>query len=186
MRICHYLLAHTVIPPSVKEISKIGYKFITENLLSYHGRRDRTPWKIGKVKYVSNKRPVVLCTHGFHSSDTPSDAFSYLPHEPIIMKVERLGQMSEDPKTSSTNGKVVSRGMKPLSMAWVADITYMYQIYNKEGNNKILSEEKFDELIIYRLNSFTVAQNYNWIVKKMVGITKVRDELARSMKLTVK
>jgi hypothetical protein len=64
---------------------KILYKFLKEGMKSAHGD---TTWKIGKWKKETNIR---ICNSGFHASDNPYQAFSYIQGE-ILSIVEARGE----------------------------------------------------------------------------------------------
>lgn len=164
------IVSTELIKPSIKpSISEIGYKFIDLDLKSYHGHRSRKPWKLGQARYVS-KEPLEMCSHGFHSSDTPSDAYSYVTGSRVVMRVTRLGEMYED---KTNNQKVVSRGMRPLAIAWVGDLIKALQEIHK-----IIDEGQFNLLVINRLNLNPIDYRLQ-LEKNLKGLISIKNELIR-------
>jgi hypothetical protein len=51
-----------------------GYRFVTKNLTSQHGK---VKWDIGKWNKLGNDAPLKLCQNGFHASQKPLDSLNY-------------------------------------------------------------------------------------------------------------
>jgi hypothetical protein len=163
----------------VPTISTIGYKFIDYNLKSLHG--NDKPWKLYNKFYLDNKKPLKPCHYGYHSSDKPYDAYSYVSTD-VLMKVERLGDMIED---KGSNQKVVSRGLRPLAILWVGDIVSLYQ-------DMVITSVQFDAIILKRLHAYTYnkgdgfrnLKDYaNRLINKPKAIESIVKELDRFTKV---
>ena len=164
---CPGYVASTIIPtptpavPPVPEIAKIGYKFVNSDLTSKSG--NTKPWRLFKKVYLDNKKPLKLCEYGFHSSDTPYDAYTYVASD-IILRVERLGEILED---KDTNQKTVSRGLRPIAMVWVGDIVSIYidcMITQAQFNQFIIN--RLDKYSYHKGNGFLDLKNYAFILNR--------------------
>jgi hypothetical protein len=162
-------------------ISPIGYKFVKYDLKSIHG--NEKPWRLFKKFYLDNKKPIKLCSYGYHSSDSPYAAYTYVS-EDIILKVERLGEIIPEER-SGYQHKVVSRGLRPLAIAWVGDITSSW-------NDRVITETQFNEFIVKRLNRFTYTKGHGFydlkryaesLIRKPQAISSVIQELDRFTKV---
>ena len=51
-----------------------GYRFVTDDLKSEHGK---VKWEIGKWNKLDNERQLRLCSNGFHASQKPLDSLNY-------------------------------------------------------------------------------------------------------------
>jgi hypothetical protein len=80
---------NVILPEDWKEKeARVLYKFLREGLKSQHGN---ATWKVGEWKKESS---VSICNSGFHASNTPREAFSYVQGE-VLAIVEARGENVE-------------------------------------------------------------------------------------------
>jgi hypothetical protein len=81
-----------------------GYRFVTENLKSEHGK---VQWKIGERQKLDSDKSLLLCSRGFHACKSPLDSLDYI-FGSRWFKCEARGEILEDTnKFCSTEMRLV-------------------------------------------------------------------------------